>query len=703
MNAMKKDSVPVTPLARTALKVVIIDLLAEFEVHHTFRNDGGSPIEAVYSFPMPLDAAFIGLQATLAGETLSAQVLPAQAANRTYDEAIGEGHSAILLEQLEPGMLCVNLGNLMPGEEGDVVLRFAAMLNVSQATARFSLPLVHRPRYGRSRLDEIVQPRNDFAIEHPLEAEVRICGLLASRPIQCATPGVVFAREQNNTVLRVGRALLDRDFVLTFDVGVQPVAHAQWIADGEDGLCLASFTVPPDASAGSAPRDICLLLDGSGSMQGDAIVQSRRALAAIADALDERDRIQVIRFGTSTSALFRRPLQASARVKETLRALQDTVQADLGGTEMAKALRAGLASLVALDCDTQRKVIILVTDGAVNGHEIEDARHEAMRLGIRVFVVAVGSSAGVDALAPLAEATRARLERAVPSESIDAGVLRQLSRARTEPARIEVTWTGGAVATVPLGIVYPGDAATAVARIAGRSNTSVTIRFPSKEASIAFSASAWTSSPAGRAWVGQHLYRQATPDSEEREMLALRYSLITPETKAVLVKHRATSEQALELPIVTPVPHMLPAGLVSHHIKSLRVAQCAIPGLTSLRLSYQRMDVSMFQRRVADSKSSRKEVAPSPPKLDPVAMAELVSALWMFVSGPTCPHIEVERFVHHVSPACQEQVRDFLVFRQFTQINLANAIHLLDELLACGAVLDLSDDQEAQLATILRG
>jgi Ca-activated chloride channel family protein len=71
--------------------------------------------------------------------------------------------------------------------------------------------------------------------------------------------------------------------------------------------------VPLGEIAANVSRDICLLLDCSGSMLGDAIVQSRAALSAVAEALQEHDRIQVIRFGSSTSALFRRPLQATWR------------------------------------------------------------------------------------------------------------------------------------------------------------------------------------------------------------------------------------------------------------------------------------------------------------------------------------------------------------------------------------------------------
>ena len=191
---------PTTPLARSALHVTITDLVAEYELRHVFRNDTTRSIEAVYSFPVPLDSAFMGMEATLAGEQRLAQVLPRQQASRNYDDAVADGDSAVLLERLEPGMLCVNLGNLKPGEEGEIVLRFAAALFTADGTARFSLPLVHRPRYGRSLLDDLHKPRHEFAVEHPLEATIRVTGLLARSPVNCATQpsGVVNRRMHLN-------------------------------------------------------------------------------------------------------------------------------------------------------------------------------------------------------------------------------------------------------------------------------------------------------------------------------------------------------------------------------------------------------------------------------------------------------------------------------------------------------------------------
>ena len=703
MNTIAQRAVSATPLSQTHLKAVVTDLLCEYELRHAFRNEGNRAIEAVYSFPIPLDAAFIGMDATLVGETLSAQVLPALQANRNYDQAISDGDSAVLLEQLQPGLLCVNLGNLKPGEDGEIVLRFASTLNVADGVARFSLPLVHRPRYGRSRLDDMAQPRNDFAVEHPLDAEIRVRGRLAACGVQCATQGVRFAFESGELVLHIGHAMLDRDLVLNFDLGKEPLAQARWIADGEGSLGILGFTVPQIDSNAADACDICLLLDCSGSMQGDAIVQSRAALHAVADALREQDRIQVIRFGSSTQALFRRPLHASVRVKDALRELTDTVNASLGGTEMDRTLQEALQSLAKLDGHAQGKVIILVTDGAVNAHNIERAREQAIRQGVRVFVVAVGSSAGVDALTPLALTTQATLERAVPAESIDAGVMRQLRRARSQPVSLDIAWTGEQAQPVPPGILYPGDAATLVARFSDQRPIAASVRLAGMERKLDFDFGELHTSAAWRAWAGQRIYLHAAEQSSERETLALRYGLITPETKAVLVKQRAEADKAEGLPTVVPVAHMLPAGMVV----SCQIACHAAPAMTQDVSDY--LEIPAFFRRQTDGDepvarhSFFKRQPKTPPVLKLVVKTALAQALLHLFAHGEKDSLTLDDLLARMDGQWHKVVREYCKYYGLERFDRAKAAVRLFALLEDGVAIEINDDEEARLAVYNRG
>ncbi len=719
-----------TPLAQSQLDVTITDLIAAYELRHTFRNTGDEAIEAVYSFPVPLDAAFCGMTATLAGQTRHAQVMPAATANRNYDTAIAEGDSAVLLEALEPGLLCVNLGNLLPGEEGEIHLRFAAALSVADHSARFSLPLAYRPRYGRTRLDLLETPQHNFAVEHPLQAHIRIRGLLAQQPVLCNIGAAQFSHAADETSLQLPQAALDRDLVLSFELGHKPASRLQLLQDAggqpHDRIALLHTSIPTTVSAAhaaSAGRDICLLLDCSGSMHGDAIVQSRQALQAVADGLQAGDRIQVIRFGSSVQPLFRRPMPATALVKTSLYELIDILAADLDGTEIGLALDEALCSLGQLDGPAEQKAIILVTDGAVAHYEIEGAQTQAEASGIRIFTVAVGSSAGADVLAPLSQATQATMERAVPAEPIDQAVMRQFRRARSLPVAVQTHWGQAQVLSLPAPVAYPGDAITLVARCHSASlPQAVQLAFnqagQSEPLLQSIPCGAEENLPELRAWAGQQIYQHA-PEGEQ-EALALHYGLISPHTKALLVVERAFDAKATELPQVQAVPHMMPHGMGLGAVDA--ALACAMPavGLVLTKVSKVSYDASlpmpMFCRNPVDvgkkaAKAAKTPQAPSkrsvkaaaPKSQNPItteqknALATLLAQL--VLQGQD--EVESWQIEDALEPTLLDQTMCYWLAQQFDILGEYQPIVLLQKLLDEGAQPALAPEQMQTLQSLL--
>ena len=681
-----------SPLAHSTLTVTITDLVAEYELRHAFRNEGSDPIEAVYSFPVPLDSAFMGMEATLAGERRVAQVQPRAQANQKYDEAIAGGDSAVLLERLEPGMLCVSLGNLAPGEDGEVVLRFAAPLHCAGGAARFSLPLVHRPRYGRSRLDEIVEPRHDFAVEHPLEATIRVCGLLAHAPVGCAAHAARFAADGDGQTLQLNQAMLDRDIVLVFELPQGFAGQARLVRDGDAAIGMLSFNVP-EAVGNAGPCELCLVLDGSGSMTGDAIAQSRAALSAVADLLGDDDRVYVLRFGSTTVPLFRRPLKATARVRAAMQELAGTIDSDLGGTEIGAALENAMNALAGLKAPAGRsQAIILVTDGAVQPGEIEDAQAKAHELGIRIFVVAVGSSAGVDVLAPLAAATDGVLERAVPAEPIDEAVVRELRRARqAAPANIEIDWHCAQATPLPIAPAYAGDAVTAIAMLPVGQSLTADIRIDGG-AMQTFSLGAVEDAPALRAIAGHAAWQHAAVDV--KKALALRYGLVTDGTSAVLVKVRAEGDKIHGLPKVVPVTHMIPEAMLA----AASVPHVAMRMARSVSSSHvaEYLDIPAFLRRSEDDTQDERPE----PSLTPKAHDALLRVLIELLLGDDQSDVTLDLVLARIDHALREPVSAYLKYQCRAGIDTESAAMLLEALMADAPGIELDDDQEVRWALI---
>jgi len=704
-----RSAAPRTPLASTSLNVTITDLVAEYVLRHRFENDGNTPIEAVFTFPVPLDAAFVGLRATIAGETLCAQIQAKRHASETYDDAIAQGHSAVLLSTPEPGVLCTSLGNLKPGESGEIELRFVTMLRVADRKARFSLPLVHRPRYGTWALEDLDRPRHDFVVEHPLSATIQVHGLLATAPVSCVTHAVRFAQQGDALELTIGSAMLDRDLVLSFDLLQELPARACLIDDGDAALGIVSCVLPP-APEQKTPLDLCLVLDCSGSMSGDAITQSRQALLSVVDALGPHDRIQVLRFGSTLAPLFRRPLLATAQVRDALRELAPGIDADLGGTNMGSALEHAMVQFGPADAQRSR-AIILVTDGAVQAHDIDGVHVDARDMGVRVFVVAVGGCAAVEVLAPLAESTGAVLERAVPAEPIDELVLCQFRRARCNgPVQVEARWVDAQATPIAMGIAYPGDALAVAASLPGGITGEVCIRAAALDFTLTMPLPAPSPAPALRALLGQQMYRQA--DASTRATIALRYGLLTADTSAVLVKQRAKGERIEVMPTIVPIPEMLPDDMMC-----CDAMECEDSGSASWRsvlgiddFSADVSDPPLLYRKGAaqipewDKPQSTGEIAEPSIAISATIARQLLSEIHQLLRkillGPTAADTTLSAVLEQLSDERRLAARALLLA---ADIALDDPRLVVPALWVLNALLDgpeFTDNEEAQLAII---
>ena len=193
--------------------------------------------------------------------------------------------------------------------------------------------------------------------------------------------------------------------------------------DGDDYLLSASFQLPQADEQARRAADITVVIDCSGSMAGDSIEQVRRALGSILETLRPSDHFNLVRFGSRTDCLFRQQVPATETNLARARRLCDSLQADLGGTEIARGLRAAYTSAGPEGVD---RTVLLLTDGEV-GHW-QPVVDEAERAGIRVFTIGIGSAPAESFIRTLADATGGHAELAGPREGMERVIVRQFER-----------------------------------------------------------------------------------------------------------------------------------------------------------------------------------------------------------------------------------------------------------------------------------
>jgi hypothetical protein len=91
------------PLLNVRAAANIKELAAQVKLTHTYGNDAGFAIEAIYAFPIPARAAvcsFVMIKED--GTRVVGHVQETVEARETYEAAIAEGKQAALMEQQTP-------------------------------------------------------------------------------------------------------------------------------------------------------------------------------------------------------------------------------------------------------------------------------------------------------------------------------------------------------------------------------------------------------------------------------------------------------------------------------------------------------------------------------------------------------------------------------------------------------------------------
>ena len=121
-------------------------------------------------------------------------------------------------------------------------------------------------------------------------------------------------------------------------------------------------TLPLETDA-RRPIHLALVIDTSGSMEGEAIANARAAAIELVDALSDGDRISVIAFH-STTDLVAPSTEIDAATKLLLKRKLERLEAK-GTTDLAGGLRAAIEQLSIYQADEIRRVVLL-SDGMPN-------------------------------------------------------------------------------------------------------------------------------------------------------------------------------------------------------------------------------------------------------------------------------------------------------------------------------------------------
>jgi Ca-activated chloride channel family protein len=404
------------PLIHTDVSLDVRGLVEAATVTQQYANSSTEPIEAIYIFPLPHDAAVYDMEIHIGNRVIHSVIRERAEAKRVYEAAKSEGKHAALVEEERPNIFTTSVANIMPGDRIDVRLRYVEPLRWEDGKMRLVFPMVVGPRYipgtqavghggtgwaldtnavpDASRITPIVR-NPESRSGHDISLAVDLDAGFDTASIKSVSHSINMNRMpdgRQHVELAQGATLPNKDFILEVQQAESKEAKTALFLSpstdsGETHFLLAAYP-PTVQSTERMPVEMLYMIDVSGSMEGTSIQQARGALLQALDRLRPTDRFGILAFSSGYKEFAPEPLPATAENLAAARRYVKGLEAG-GGTEMLPAL---LHLMHKPEISGYLRHIILLTDGDLGNEEEIFAALRSELDNARLYTVAIGSA-----------------------------------------------------------------------------------------------------------------------------------------------------------------------------------------------------------------------------------------------------------------------------------------------------------------------
>ncbi|MEA3342204.1 MAG: VIT domain-containing protein, partial [Chloroflexota bacterium] len=389
--------------------VTIEDQVATTRVEQEFLNEHDWECEGTYVFPLPEGAAVSEFVMWVDGAPVEGEILEAGEARAIYEDIVRRRRDPALLEYVGRSAVRASIFPIPPGGSRKVELEYSQVLPVENGLVRYVYPL-NTEKFSARPLEEV-------------SVRVELRSKDAMRALYSPThQDRVYIERDGDYRATVGYEeydlLPDQDFELAYsvsqeDVGLNLLTYRESASDDGFFLLLVAPTVKVERVI---PRDVILVLDTSGSMEGEKMEQAQESLVYVLEHLNTGDRFNVVAFSTGLRQYARdlRPISETSEAVEWVRELEA-----IGGTDINRALLEAMAQV-----GERPTVLIFLTDGLPTEGvtEIEQILSNVESIApenVRLFPFGVGDDVNTILLDTLAEQQRGVAGYVRPHERID--------------------------------------------------------------------------------------------------------------------------------------------------------------------------------------------------------------------------------------------------------------------------------------------
>ncbi|MBY0545765.1 MAG: VIT and VWA domain-containing protein [Candidatus Obscuribacterales bacterium] len=374
------------PLRHTDVKAQVSGYVARVSVKQKFLNPFKDKIEAIYTFPLPENAAVDEMTMRIGDRVIHGNIKKREEARDIYEQAKSRGYVASLLDQERPNIFTQSVANIEPGEQVEIEIKYVDLLPYEAGNFTFNFPTVVGPRFnpgaatgktgsGRAFDTDIVPDASK--ITPPVAAEGTRAGHDISIELNIAA-GVPISNVQSklhevkvtqsgadgaHVVLTNKATIPNKDFVVSWSVAKDSLQSGYLTHRDEKSGYFTLMLLPPKRVTPKeiAPKEMVFLIDCSGSQRGKPLEKAKETMDYIVDHMNPNDSFQILSFNNNVTELAPSPLRNSPETRARAKAFIDGLHAN-GGTWMAPAVE----KVCALPADDHRlRVVVFMTDGYV--------------------------------------------------------------------------------------------------------------------------------------------------------------------------------------------------------------------------------------------------------------------------------------------------------------------------------------------------
>uniref|UniRef100_A0A671PTW7 von Willebrand factor A domain-containing protein 5A-like n=1 Tax=Sinocyclocheilus anshuiensis TaxID=1608454 RepID=A0A671PTW7_9TELE len=498
---VSEKNVPV-PLKSISVQLQVQDHVASVSSSLQYINEEDRPLEAVFVFPLPADAAVCHFSARIGEQEIVAEVQDKQSARDQYDDAVSSGQQAFLLEESDQSSdysssvgstSCVRVSFFRPGVN---------LPNIVASLKTVSLAYV-------SIVPSEVSSASVVPYTLSLSVEVRSSDRISRLESSCPLDPLEFldAQHTHATVNLSAGHRFDKDveLLLYYENTHQPTAVVEAGAAaaqsgslmGDPALMISLYPeFPADVMSSLASQgEFIFVVDRSGSMGCEMhhgkdaqkrIESARDTLLLLLKSLPMGCYFNIYGFGSRFESFFPQSVVYSEdAMEEALRRVK-SMNADMGGTEILRPLK----HIYSQPCYTDHpRQLFVFTDGEVwNTKEVLDLVKSQV-FSHRCFSFGIGEGASTALVTGMAREGSGHAQFITGTDRMQPKVMQSL-RFALQPAvdNISVDWTVPEGVTVemlspPISALFQGQRALIYAQIKGQVKTegAVTVKYRLKD------------------------------------------------------------------------------------------------------------------------------------------------------------------------------------------------------------------------------